>query len=128
MLCPALEEHRAELASMVGLEADPDRPVAVSRSECIVRGTDGGFVRVSLAPAATPSIALHVEGYDSPVSPAPGLGSDAVFVDVSGQPHVVFRLGSLILDVDAESSPAPDRESMLSLGAAVKGILADANS
>lgn len=128
-LCPALEPHRDELASIVGfVEKDPARELAVFDSECIVHGDHGAFARVSLAPAFTRSIQMHIGGFDAESSAAPELGPDAMFVDGRLQPHVVFSMGKLIIDVDAENIETPSRETMIELATRVREILTEANS
>lgn len=128
VLCPALEPHREELASILGFEQDAERDLAGLGSECILRGTDHGFVSVALPPAVIRSVSMHVDGFDAETSPAPELGPEAVFVDATLQPHVVFMLGPLIIDVGAESRETPSRETMIELATRVREILAEANS
>ena len=128
VLCPALEDHRDELASIVGFEQDPDRDLSVLGSECSIHGDFGAFARVSLAPAIQQSVAMHVRGFDAEAQPAPELGPDAVFVDVNLQPHVVFSMGPLIIDVDASNVETPSRETMIELALRVREILTEANS
>jgi hypothetical protein len=128
VLCPALEDHREELASIVGFEQDPERGLSVMSSECIVHGKDFAFARVTLLPAMVPSIAMHVESFDTEASPAPELGEDAMFVDGALQPHVVFSIGGLFLDVDAENVETPSRETMIELALRIRDILTEANS
>lgn len=127
VLCPALEEHREELVSIVSFEQDAEWNIQRFGSECIVRGRDTGFVRVAVAPAITGSVAMHVRAFDAETSPAPEVAPDAVFVDVSLQPHVVFSMGALIIDVDAEAIEAPNRQTMIALATRVREILAEAN-
>jgi len=100
----------------------------VMSSECIVHGKDFAFARVTLLPAMVPSIAMHVESFDTEASPAPELGEDAMFVDGALQPHVVFSIGGLFLDVDAENVETPSRETMIELALRVRDILTEANS
>lgn len=128
VLCPTLEGHREELASIVGFEPDLERELSAIPGECIVHAEDIGFARVTLPPAAMRSIAMYVGGFDAEASPAPELGSDAVFIDASMQPHVVFSMGPLIIDVDAESIDTPSRETMIELARRVREILTAANS
>jgi hypothetical protein len=127
VLCPALEAHRDELAAIVGFEQDAERPIALSDSECSIDGESGAFARVTLAPAFEPSVEFHVRGFDAPNSPAPALGPNAVFVDVNLQPHVVFAMGSLIIDVDAAGVETPSRDTMIELAKRVREILRNAN-
>jgi hypothetical protein len=127
VLCPALEDHRAELAAIVGFEHDPAGSIAGVGSECIIRGTRFGVVRVSLAPAVIRSIAMQVSSYEADAVPAPELGEQAMLVDVSLQPHVVFPLGGLIVDVDAENVETPDHATMIALALRVRELLAAAN-
>lgn len=128
VLCPALEGHREEIASIVGFEPDPERALSAITGECIVHAEEIGFARVSLAPAIVPSIAMYAEGFDAEAKPAPELGSNAVFIDAPMQPHVVFSMGSLIIDVDAENIEKPSRETMIELATRVREILMQANS
>lgn len=127
VLCPAFEPYREELASIVGFEQDPERDLSVLSGECIVHGADAGFARVTLAPAVMPSVSMYVEGFDAPVGPAPELGPEARFVDAPLQPHVVFTMGRLILDVDAENIETPSRDTMIELATRVREILVQAN-
>lgn len=127
VFCPALEDHRAELASIVGFEQDGDRPISAFSGECALYGDHGAFVRVSRAPSVEPSIAFHVSGLEADVSSAPQLGPDAVFVDDRRQPHVVFSIGPLIIDVDAKNVETPSRETMIQLASRVREILVEAN-
>jgi hypothetical protein len=80
------------------------------------------------APALVPSVAMHVGSYEGEVSPVPELGDDARFIAVAGQPHVLFSLGRLIVDVDASHEPTPSREAMVALAKRVREILVAANS
>ena len=127
VLCEPIEEHRQELAGIVGIEPDLERAVQGSGARCVVHGTDRGFMSIEIAPAVTPSIAVHAEGYEGTKTPVPSLGASAVFVDASLQPHVIFELGNLILDVGAESSEAPGRDAMVQLATRVRAILVAAN-
>jgi len=129
VLCEAFEPHREELASIVGFEQDADRSLSVLRSECVVRGEDGAFARVSLLPAIVRSVAMQVGSYDGEATPAPELGDDAMFVEgTTGQPHVIFAMGPLFIDVDAENIETPSRETMIELAVRVREILTEANS
>lgn len=127
ILCPALEQHRDELASIIGFEQDAERAIDGFGSECNIRGDHGAFIRVALAPSYARSISMHVGGYDSEPSPAPELGHDAVFIANGIQPHVVFPMSSLIIDVDSESIQTPSRETMIELALRVREILTAAN-
>ncbi len=128
VLCPVLEEHKSELASIVGFEADPDRQVATFQFECNIHGTDSGFVKVEIAPAIESSIAMRVTGYEDPVSAAPELGHDALYIDAGMQPHVVFSIRNLIIDVGAEDSlQPPSRATMVKLASRVRDLLLEAN-
>jgi hypothetical protein len=51
-----------------------------------------------------------------------------VFIEGQIQPHVVFSMGSLIIDVDAENIDKPSRETMIELATRVREILTAANS
>lgn len=128
VFCPALEDHREELASIIGFEQDAERPISAFSGECALYGDHGAFVRVSRAPSVEPSVAFHVSGFEADVSPAPQLGPDAVFVDDRRQPHVVFSIGPLIIDVDAKNVETPSRETMIELASRVREILVEANS
>jgi hypothetical protein len=128
VLCPALEPHRDELATLVGFKQNPDRALAVSRSECVIRGQGGNFARVALLPALVSSIQPYAESsFDAPASPAPELGADAMFVDGVSQPHVVFSMGRLFIDVNAENLEKPSREKMIAFATRVREILSEAN-
>jgi hypothetical protein len=127
VLCPALEDHREELASIVGFEQDPERGLSGPGSECIVHG-EYSFARVTLLPAFTRSIAMHAQGFDAEASAAPELGADALFIDGALQPHVVFSMGELFIDVDAENIEKPSRQTMIELATRVREILREANS
>jgi len=126
VLCPALEGHREELAAIVGFKPDSKRPLAVIRSECIVNSMRVGFARVTLVSAGM-TLGMHVKGFDAAASPAPELGPEAMFVDGKLQPHVVFAMGPLVIDVDAENLQTPSRETMIRLATRVRDILAEAN-
>lgn len=127
VLCPALEAHRAELAAMVGFdERDPARPIKGIGNECFIRGRYS-HVSVELAPAINSSVAMQVRGYDAETSVVPELGNDAMFVDARSQPHVVFSLGNLIVDVGAEGTDKPTRETMTGLATRVRELLVAAN-
>ncbi len=128
VLCEAIEEYREELADIIGIEPDLERRVQGIGSQCHVRGTDFGFISVEIAPAITPSIAAHAGGFDAETTPVPSLGDAAVFVDASFQPHVVFELGDLIIDVGAEAAKMPGRDAMIDLATRVREILVAANS
>lgn len=135
VLCPVIEEHKDELAAIVGFEVDPERGVETFSRECNIRGSEpGDFARVQLVPNFTPSIAVHVEGYEGSPTAAPELGDEAVFVESGVQPHVVFLLGDLIIDVDAEvidyetGMTAPSREVMTAYALRVRELLAAANA
>lgn len=127
VLCPALESHRDELAEIVGFEQDAGRPIGMSESECSIEGEFGAFARVVLVPAFEPSIEFHVSGMDAEASSLPQLGQNAVFVDVNLQPHVVFSMGSLIIDVDASNVETPSRGTMIELASRVREILRNTN-
>lgn len=128
VLCDALEPHREELAAIAGFEQDPDRSLSMSRSECVVRGLGGDFLRVKLQPAMVPSAeAVATMSYDGEASPAPELGAEAWYVD-DYQPHVIFPVGGLILDVASENATAPDRATMIELATRVRELLRNANS
>ena len=127
VLCPALEGHRAELAALAGFEHDPERSLAGVGAECFVRGMDFGFVRVAISPAIMRTVEMAAGGFDTPPSPAPELGEDALFVDAGSQPHVFFTMGGLIIDVGAESPSTLDRETMMRLAARVRELLEAAN-
>lgn len=127
VLCDALEPHSAELAAIVGFERDPDRAFSVSRSECVVRGRGGDFARVTLQPAIAPSAeAVATMSYDGDASPAPEIGKDAWYV-ADFQPHVIFPMGGLILDVDASTATPPTRATMIELTLKVRDLLRAAN-
>lgn len=128
VFCPALEDHREELASIIGFEQDAERPISAFSGECALYGDHGAFVRVSRAPTVEPSIAFHVSGFEAEVSPAPELGPEAVFVDDGSQPRVVFSIGPLIIDVDAMNVETPSRETMIQLASRVREIFIEANS
>lgn len=128
VFCPALEGHREELASIIGFEQDAERPISAFSGECVLYGDHGAFVRVSRAPTVEPSIAFHVSGFEAELSPVPELGPDAVFVDDGRQPHVVFSIGPLIIDVDARNVETPSRETMMQLASRVREILIEANT
>jgi hypothetical protein len=66
---------------------------------------------------------MCVGGFDAEASPATELGHDAVFIDGQVQPHVVFSMGSLIIDVDAENIEMPSRETIVELATRVREIL-----
>lgn len=128
VLCPVIEEHKNELASIVGFTADSDRSVETFRFECNIHGESGSLVKVQLAPAFTSSIAMHASGYEDPSSAAPELGNDALYVDAPMQPHVIFHMGDLIIDVGAEALDAPNRATMIELAERVRDLLTEANS
>jgi hypothetical protein len=123
--CTGIEEHRAELASIVGFQHDPERSVAGVGASCFVRGRGGDFLRVALAPAMAPSVEMVAKGYDAETSPLPEVAPSAVFVDDGFQPHVVFSLDGLIIDIDAENVETPSRETMVRLANRVREILAE---
>lgn len=122
VLCDALEPHRQELSSIVGFEQDASRALPVTRSECVVRGKGGAFARVELLPAIVSSVAAHTSSFEGEASPAPALGPDAMFVDGGIQPHVIFAIGHLFIDVNAENVVTPSREAMIKLALRVREI------
>ena len=127
VLCPALEAHRAELAAIVGFEErDPARPIEGVGRQCFIRG-EYSHVSIELAPAFYRSILMQGGGNDADTSPAPEFGDYAVFVDAISQPHVVFPLGDLFIDVGAEASEKPTRETMIELATRVRELLVAAN-
>ncbi len=127
ILCDAIEPgHYRELADIVGFEADEWG--AQFRTECIVKGARVAFARVKLQPAMAPSAeAVAKQSYDGDATPAPELGDDAWFVDDGLQPHVIFAMGPLVLDVSAESEQTPDRGTMIELALRIRDILREAN-
>lgn len=131
VLCPALEDHRDELASIVGFEQNPERALAMSaRSKnCVIRGKDGGFIGVEIPPAFVKSVELHAtESYDGTASQAPAVSDDAVFVETISQPHLIFSMGPILIDVNAEYyADKPDRDTMVELAMRVRDILLEAN-
>jgi len=128
VLCPALEAHRAELATIVGFEQDADRGMAGLGAECFVRGRRGNYLRVSLAPAMARSVSMAASSYEGEVTPVPALGNEARFVASGRQPHVLFPMGSLIVDITAENDATPTRETMVELALRVRELLVEANS
>jgi hypothetical protein len=128
VLCPALEPHQDELASIVGFKRDTERALAGVGMECVIRGEYVAFIRVAVAPAFTPSITMHAGGYEGKASPAPELGSGAVFIEDGIQPHVVFAMDQLIIDVDAENIDTPYRDTTINLAARIREILSASNS
>lgn len=131
ILCPALENHRDELASLVGFKQDPKKALSMSASsrECVVRGADGSFIGVSMPPAFIKSVEQHAtQSYDGTASPAPEVGNDAMFVDRISQPHLIFTVGPTMIDVYAEhDATPPKRATMVTLATRVRDILVDAN-
>jgi hypothetical protein len=126
VLCPALEAHHQELAKIVGFALDPKEPFAAMGLECIVRSGRVGFARVTqVTPGLT--VAMRAQSIDAAASPAPELGPDAMFVAGKLQPHVVFTMGPVVIDVDAENIETPSRETMIALATRVRDILAEAN-
>ena len=73
------------------------------------------------------TVAMRAQSVDAPASPAPELGPDAMFVAGKLQPHVVFAMGPVVIDVDAENIETPSRETMITLATRVRDILAAAN-
>ena len=127
VLCPALEAHRAELAAIVGFEErDPARPIEGVGRQCFIRG-EYSHVSIELAPAVYRSILMQGGAYDADTSPAPELGNHALFIDALRQPHVVFPLGDLFINVGAEASEKPTRETMIQLATRVRELLVAAN-
>jgi hypothetical protein len=127
VLCAALEAHRAELAAIVGFEErDPARPIQGVGRQCFIRG-EYSHVSIELAPAVYRSILMQGGGYDADTSPASELGDHAIFVDAQSQPHVVFPLGDLFIDVGAEATDKPTRETMIELAMRVRELLVAAN-
>lgn len=128
VLCEAIEPHREELASIVGFTQDADRDLGIMRSECVIHGDEGGtFARVSLLPALMSSVAQAVQRYEGEAVAVTEVTPDAMFVDVPGQPHVIFSMGPLLIDVDAENVEVPSRTTMVDLARRVHAILTDAN-
>lgn len=135
VLCRVLEEHKDELAAIVGFEADPERGVETFSDECNIRGSEpGNFARVQLVPNFTPSILFHIEGYEGLKMPAPELGAEAVSIENDFQPDVVLLLGDFIIDVDAEvidyetGLTAPPSDAMIAYAARVRDLLTEANA
>lgn len=127
VLCEAIEGHREELAGIVGFEPDLEREIQGVGAQCSVRGTDFGFVSLEVPPAIMSSIAMYARGFDGETNPVPALGEDAVFVDAGLQPHIVFELGGLIIDVGAEAGGTPSRETMIDLATRIRDLLVEAN-
>lgn len=128
LLCQPIEEHREELAAIVGFEPDLEREVQGIGAKCFVRSTDLGFVSVELPPAITRSIAMHARSFGEETNPVPELGEDALFVDAGLQPHVIFGLSGLMIDVGAEALERPSRETMIELAIRIRDLLEEANS
>lgn len=124
-LCPPLELHRDELASIVGFEQDAERALSMSPTsrKCFIRGSGGDFIGVESLPALVKSIEAYAESFDGSSSAVPNLGSDAVFIDDVSQPHVAFRMGSRIINVSAEYIEKPDQDTMVTLATRVHEIL-----
>lgn len=127
VLCDAFQPvHYEEFAAIVGFEVDESG--SLLRSECIVKGSRIAFARVKLQPTLVQSAeALATQSYDGEASPAPELGDGAWYVADGLQPHVIFPMGKMILDVDAENEDTPSRETMIKLALRVREILQEAN-
>jgi hypothetical protein len=132
VLCPVIEEHKDELAAIVGFEVDPEQPgVAIGSFECYIDGVEGGdFARVQLGRGFESTPAMYSEGFEAPASPAPELGDEAVFIDDWNQPRVIFLLGGLIVDVDASLvyGGPPSRDTMIAFAQRVAELLMEENS
>lgn len=131
ILCPALEDHRDELAGIVGFEQNPERSLAMSArsSKCAIRGKGGDFLAVDMVPAMIKSIEQHAtQSFEGSASPVPELGDDAMYVQHTSQPRVIFRMDSILIDVHVENyEKTPDRTTMVSLATRVKEILTNFN-
>lgn len=130
VLCPAIEGIADDLAARVGFQRDPERSIAGIGAECFVRAMDFGWIRVAIPPAMIRTIGMQAEGYESPSSPAPELGENAVFVNAQLQPHVIFELLGQIIDVGVEhaGTGAPDRATVIAVAEMVRDALRGANS
>lgn len=125
--CDLLEPHRAELAGLVGFDPDPARGLeSATAEECAIRGEDGAFARVALAPAIIGSVDVLAQGYDATPVPADGLGEGAVFLGGSTQSNVLFAIGPHVLEVDAElaaGQPAPTQAALVAFAQRVRELL-----
>lgn len=129
VLCPAIEPVAGDLVALGGFEPEGGTTeVQAGVNECHLRGEEGAFVVVALAPAIVPSVAEYASGFPGGAEPAPELGESAVVVPSSTQPHVVFELFGHILDVGIENfSDPPDTGNVLEAGRLVRDALVQAN-
>lgn len=93
----------------------------------MIRGTSAEQIQIEVAPAFNRSIEMVADGYDGKKSPAEGLGPDALFVDVALQPHVVFAMGPLFLNIGIDNSRGTSRETTLKVAVRIRELLSTAN-
>ncbi|MEN8039938.1 MAG: hypothetical protein ABFR95_00360 [Actinomycetota bacterium] len=129
VLCPVIEEHKGELAAILGFEIDPERAVETFTRECNIQALNGyDFARVELGFKAMPSVEFKARGYEDPASPEPALGNEAVYIDASDQPHLIFLVGGLIVDVGARvEEMASPRDTLIAYALRVRELLTEAN-
>lgn len=66
VLCPAFENYREELASIVGFTQNLDRGLSAGGMKCAVRGKGGDFIGIEVLPAMINSIEPYAECTDTP--------------------------------------------------------------
>lgn len=103
--------------------------MSASSRQCFIRGNGRDFIGVEMPPAIINSVQRRAtESFDGTASPAPEVGDDAMYVEDISQPRVIFSMGSILIDVQAEYTKTPDRNTMVTLASRVRDILAEANS
>ncbi len=129
VLCPALDEYREELGALVGIpqNTDPIKDTA-GRFMCILHGVEqGDQLTVEVMPAFLTVNQLQPDNFDAPASRVPELGEHGWYVSDDYLRRTYFTMGSLILTVEAVSTPRPDKSQMVAVSKRVNDILAEAN-
>jgi hypothetical protein len=129
VLCPALDPYRAELGAMVGIPQN-EEPIqdAASRLRCVLRGVESGaWLRVEVQPAFIKPEQLQPDVFDAPATQVPELGKHGWYISDQFLRRVVFAMGPLVLQIEAESNNRPDEAAMVAVSAKIRDILAQAN-
>ena len=129
LLCPALDKNREELGRVVGIAQSPEANEGGNQgTKCVFKGVErGSWLKVELMPAFLKPSQLRPEAFDAPATSIPELGEHGWYISDDYLRRVIFTMGPLILSVEAESDPRPDRTEMLAVSRRVMDILVEAN-
>lgn len=123
-VCDLVLPGQTELLAAFG-STDPLKEAGgITSSECRFNLGRVGFLKVERAPAIMPSVAAWASSYDAASSPAPEVGSEAVYIEDPLQPHVVFAYGGRIWDVGGEyGEGSPPRDALVETALLVRKLL-----